>query len=165
MASIETPKADRDQAVKQPNSKHCFVCGVNNESGLAMKFYEHGPGDVTATYEVPEHFQGYPGVVHGGIIAAMLDEVAGRAAMTGKHEQFRYSAKLEIKYRKPVPIGEPLLVHGWVVEQRGSRAIAKADLRQQDGTLLSEAEALLVDLPDSVSEEQLSELGWRVYPD
>ena len=165
MASSETLKDDRDQVVKQPNSNYCFVCGVKNESGLGMKFYEHGPGEVTATFEVPQHYQGYPGVVHGGIIAAMLDEVAGRAAMTGKHEQFRYSAKLEIKYRKPAPTGEPLLVHGWVVEERGSRALAKADLRLEDGTLLSEAEALLVNLPDSVDEDQLNELGWRVYPD
>jgi hypothetical protein len=52
-----------------------------------------------------------------------------------------------------------------VVEERGSRAIAKAELRLEDGTLLSEAEALLVDLPDIVDEDQLALLGWRVYPD
>jgi uncharacterized protein (TIGR00369 family) len=165
MPSNETQPHGRDQAIKQPNSHHCFVCGVRNTNGLGMKFYENGPGDVTASYVVPEHFQGYPGVVHGGVVAAILDEVAGRAAMTGKHDRFRYTAKLEIRYRKPTPLGEPLHVHGWVVEQRGSRVIAKADLRLEDGTLLSDAKALLADLPDIVDEDQLAGLGWQVYPD
>jgi uncharacterized protein (TIGR00369 family) len=165
MTSTDTQQHDRDQAIKQPNSDFCFVCGLKNTNGLGLNFYEQGPGEVTATYEVPNHFQGYPGVVHGGIVAAMLDEIAGRAAMTGKHNRFRYSAKLEIRYRRPVPTGEPLNIYGRLVEERGSRAIAKAELRLEDGTLLSEAEALLVDLPDIVDEDQLAGLGWRVYPD
>ena len=60
------------QHEKQPNSKHCFVCGVENDNGLKMTFYTVGDGIVEAEYVVPERFQGYPGVVHGGIIASML---------------------------------------------------------------------------------------------
>ncbi|TFH38200.1 MAG: PaaI family thioesterase [Anaerolineales bacterium] len=165
MMSTSPPPHDRDHAIKQPNSNHCFVCGLENGNGLGMMFYEQGPGSVMATYEVPDHFQGYPGVVHGGIVAAMLDEVAGRAAMVGKHDHFRYTVKLEIKYRQPTPTGTPLKVHGWVEKERGSRAIAKAELRLEDGTLLAQAEALLADLPGNIREDQLAALGWRVYPD
>jgi uncharacterized protein (TIGR00369 family) len=165
MVSKETQQPDRDQAIKQPNSHLCFVCGLQNENGLGMTFYEQGPGEVTASYEVPDHFQGYPGVVHGGIVAAMLDEIAGRAAMAGNHDRFRYTAKLEIRYRRPTPLGERLQIRGWVVEQRGSRTLAKAEIRLEDGTLCSEAEALLTDLPTTVNEAQKAQLGWRVYPD
>jgi hypothetical protein len=51
----------------QPNSRHCFVCGLENQFGLKLRFYETGPGEVTAEYTVPDQFQGYPGLVHGGI--------------------------------------------------------------------------------------------------
>jgi acyl-coenzyme A thioesterase PaaI-like protein len=66
---------------KQSNSKNCFVCGVENIQGLQIDFYEVEAGKVTAAITVPQHFQGYPGIVHGGIIAAMLDEVAGRTVI------------------------------------------------------------------------------------
>jgi uncharacterized protein (TIGR00369 family) len=165
MTATRPQELDGIQPVKQPNSKDCFVCGVENTNGLRMKFYEYGQGEVKAMYSVPEQFQSYPGVVHGGIIAAMLDEVASRAAMTGEPTRFRYTAKLEIRYRKPVPLGKSLYMHGWVVDDRGSRAVARGEMRLKDGTLLCEAEALLADFPGSVDEGQLAELGWRVYPD
>ena len=69
--------------MKQPNSNHCFVCGRNNPYGLHLKFYESSPGEVIVEYTVPEQFQGYPGVVHGGVVAAILDEVTGRTQMGG----------------------------------------------------------------------------------
>jgi acyl-coenzyme A thioesterase PaaI-like protein len=150
---------------KQPNSSHCFVCGVENGIGLRMTFYELGPGEVSATYKVPDHFQSYPGIVHGGILASMLDEVASRAAMTGSPTRFRSTAKLEIRYRKPAPLDETLHMRGWVTEERGSRARAKAEIRLADGTLITEAEALLADYPEPVDDEKLAALGWRVYPD
>ncbi len=55
------------QERKQPNSRHCFVCGLENEYGLGLRFYEVGPDEVTATVTIPDQYQGYPGVVHGGI--------------------------------------------------------------------------------------------------
>jgi acyl-coenzyme A thioesterase PaaI-like protein len=162
---MKTPQHQAKSLSKQPNSRFCFACGLENEHGLQMKFYELGPGEVKATYLVSDSFQGYPGIVHGGVLASMLDEVASRAAMTGEPTRFRFTAKLEIRYRKPAPIGEILHLHGWIVEDKGSRAIAKADIRLEDGTLLTEAEALLADYPAEVDESTLAELGWRVYPD
>lgn len=151
---------------KQPNSRHCFICGLENERGLGMSFYEPGPGEVTAEVIIPEHYQGYPGVVHGGITAAMLDEVLGRAAMADDHNHFRVTAKMEINYRKPVPVGEPLTLHGTLVKQRGQIAFARAELRLPDGSVGAEAEGVLADLKDSsINEEDLESLGWKVYPD
>ena len=65
----------------QPNSLKCFVCGLENPYGLHLRFFDSEPGEVIAEVTVPEQFQGYPGIVHGGIIAAMLDEAAGRSQM------------------------------------------------------------------------------------
>ena len=63
-------------AHRQPNSDFCFVCGRRNGRGLRMSFYDDGQQCVWSDYTVTEEYQGYPGIVHGGIIAAMLDEVA-----------------------------------------------------------------------------------------
>ena len=77
----------------QPNSRHCFVCGLENHFGLKLRFIETGPGEVSAEYTVPDQFQGYPGLVHGGIVTAMLDEVTGRAHMSDGETRFMYTAK------------------------------------------------------------------------
>ena len=105
--------------MKQPNSLNCFVCGVENPVGLHLTFYEQPDGEVTCDVTLPERYQGYPGIVHGGIVASMLDEIAGRAAMQGNPERFMMTAKLQVRYRKPVPIGQPLRLVGWLSRRRG----------------------------------------------
>ncbi len=148
----------------QPNSRHCFVCGLANPSGLQLRFYETGPGEVTADYTVPDHFQGYPGVVHGGIVTAMLDEVTGRAHMHGEQTRFMFTAKLEIRFRKNVPIGEPLRVVGHVEKSKTRMASSIGKIYGPDGDLLAEAKALLVNLPeDGINDVDLEALGWKVY--
>jgi uncharacterized protein (TIGR00369 family) len=151
---------------KQPNSANCFVCGRENANGLGLTFYEVGPDEVMVEVVIPSHFEGYPGIVHGGIVASMLDEIAGRAALVGEHEHFRLTAKLEVRYRKPVPSGELLRLRGVVERRRGSVAFAHAELNLPDGTLAAEANAVLVDFPGlPVDEEELKSLGWKVDPD
>lgn len=149
--------------MKQPNSLHCFVCGVENPFGLQMKFYETQPGEVKAEISVPERYQGYPGVVHGGIVSAMLDEVAGRVHMGLKEKtRFMYTAHLEVRYRKNVPVGQPLQLVGRAGKSRGRTATATGAIYNTQGELLAEASALLVEVPQDVN---LEILGWQVYPE
>ena len=151
---------------KQPNSLNCFVCGIENPCGLHLKFYTTGPGEVTANYTVPECYQGYPGVVHGGIVAAMLDEVTGRVHMGAYPPRFMYTARLEMRYRRNVPVGQPLRLVGQAGKSKGRTATAVGMIYDQEGVLLAEAEALLVDVPtDVVGGVDLETLGWKVYPD
>lgn len=151
---------------KQPNSRQCFVCGVENPFGLGLRFYETGPDEVTAEYTTPERYQGFPGIVHGGVVAAVLDEAAGRAVMAADPGRFMYTAKLEVSYRQPTPVGVPLQITGKVSRRRGRLAIATAELRLPDGTLTANAEALLANLPEQLADRPgLAALGWKVYPD
>lgn len=150
----------------QPNSRNCFVCGLANPIGLHLQFYETGPGEVTADYIVPEHFQGYPGVVHGGIVAAMLDEVTGRVHMHGDPPRLMFTARLEIKYRKNVPVGQIIRLVGQACKSKAKTATSIGKIYGPDGELLAEAEALLVDVPqDVVSTGDMEALGWKVYDD
>lgn len=130
-----------------------------------MDFYTTAPGEARAELSVPAHYEGYPGVVHGGIIAAMLDETGGRAWMDDP-TRFMVTAQLNVRYRKPVPTETPLTIIGKTGSSRGRVSEAHCEIHDPDGNVLAEAELVLVDIP----EEQLSavspeEMGWQVYTD
>ena len=153
---------------KQANSRHCFVCGLENPVGLQLKIYVTEPGVVETTYTAPDHFQGYPGVLHGGIVAAILDEISGRAQMGSDPaaSRFMFTARLEVKYRHNVPTGQPLKIVGRAGRSRSKTAEGWAGIYDQAGTLLAEANTLLVNVPpDTLDVPSLEELGWKVYPD
>jgi acyl-coenzyme A thioesterase PaaI-like protein len=151
---------------KLPNSSHCFVCGLENDFGLKLAFYQEAEGTIVVDYAVPDQYQGYPGVVHGGIVTTMMDEVLGRVFMIDDPNRFMFTAKLTTRYRKPVPTETPLMIVGKIVKDRGHIAEAKAELFGPDGTLLAEAEGLMVGLSDDLLKDMDPKaLGWRVYPD
>ena len=151
----------------QPSSRHCFVCGVENPLGLQLRFYDSEPGEVAAEYTLHENYQGYPGVAHGGVVAAMLDEAAGRSLMGDMvTPRFMFTARLNVRYRKNVPVGQPLRLVGKAGESRGRTATATSTIYDQAGNILAEAEALLINVPDQVVQNvDLSELGWQIYPE
>lgn len=153
--------------IKQPNSKMCFVCGLANPVGLHLHFYEIEPGVIESTYTAPEHFQGYPGVLHGGIVAAILDEISGRTLMGGvESPRFMFTGRLAVKYRKNVPTCQPLKIIGRAGKPRSKFVEAWAGIYDASGTLLAEANALHINVPeDQIDTSQLEELGWKVYPD
>ena len=151
---------------KQANSRHCFVCGVENPFGLHLEFYEEEPGRVVAEIVVPDQFQGYPGVVHGGVIAAMLDEVSGRTMLRGNPPRWMVTAKLDIRYRKPVPTGKRILLEGKAKEDNGKVAVVTGAIFDADRKILAESEAVMVNLPDKlVGLALFGPEDWKVYPD
>jgi uncharacterized protein (TIGR00369 family) len=151
---------------KQPNSLHCFACGLENAFGLQIHFYDNGVDEVHAEYTVPDHYQGYPGIVHGGIVATMLDELLGRSVMAQDSSYFMVSAKLTVRYRKPVPVGQPLQLLGKVIRRKSRISTSHAEICLSDGTLCAEAEGTLVHLEGfDIETERLDELGWKIYPE
>lgn len=150
---------------KQANSRSCFVCGVENPIGLHLKFYFTSPEEVAASFTASQEYQSYPGVLHGGIIAALLDETGGRVHLHGYPPRFMYTAKLEIRFRKNVPIGQPLTIIGRAGKTRSRMAESWAGIFAADGSLLAEANALYVDVPQPPDASALDDFGWKVYPD
>jgi acyl-coenzyme A thioesterase PaaI-like protein len=151
----------------QPNSKMCFICGLDNPVGLKLRIYEVEPGRVESTFTAPEHYQGYPGVLHGGIIASIIDEISGRALMGSVDKpRFMFTAKLEVKYRKNVPIGKPLKLVGKAGQDKGISAESWAGIYDaESGELLAEGNTLLVNVPENkLAVTNLAEIGWKVYP-
>jgi acyl-coenzyme A thioesterase PaaI-like protein len=154
-----------EQTAQQPSSRMCFVCGVENAAGLRIKFFNDGPNACRADVVLGYQHQGYPGVVHGGIIATMLDEAMGRAAMSGNTERFMFTAKIEVRYRQLVPLDRPLTLVARIEKDRGRLATAVAELRLEDGTLAAEASGMLAEIPPQERARMESEReGWKVYP-
>lgn len=155
--------------IKQPNSRMCFVCGLENPIGLHLHIYETEPGIVEATYVAPEHFQGFPGVLHGGIVASLLDEISSRAHMGSDPQKprFMFTAKLDVKYRKNTPIGKWLKLIGKAGKAKSRSAEAWGGVYDAEtGDLLAEANALLINVPlDQFDLSRLNELGWQIYPE
>jgi acyl-coenzyme A thioesterase PaaI-like protein len=152
----------------QPNSKMCFICGLENPVGLKLRVYEVEPGVVESMYTAPEHFQGYPGVLHGGIIATIIDEISGRALMGPvENPRFMFTAQLEVKYRKNVPIGKPLRLVGRAGQDKGRSAESWAGIYDSEsGELLAEGKTVLVNVPkEKLEVANLEEMGWKVYPE
>jgi len=140
---------------------------MENPIGLHLHIYETAPGEVESTYTAPDHFQGYPGVLHGGIVGAIIDEISGRAHMGSDplNPRFLFTAKMEVKYRKNVPIGKALKVIGRAGKSRATSAEAWAGIYDAEtNELLAEGNTLLIDVPaDQFDKPRLNELGWKVY--
>ena len=105
---------------KQHISKNCLVCGIENPLGLKTKFYELENKEVVAYFTPHTYLQSYPGILHGGISATILDETIGRAIMAYYgQESFGVTIELTLKYKKPVPLDVELKVVGRMTSDKG----------------------------------------------
>jgi acyl-coenzyme A thioesterase PaaI-like protein len=126
----------------------CFGCGPLNEDGLQMTFLPEGDFSVTE-FEVPARYQSWRGVVHGGMIALMLDEAVGWAAWHKGHPGV--TGKLEVRYRLPLRTGERVRLAGRVDKVRRTLVYATATIeRISDGATVAEATATLMEASPTV---------------
>ena len=124
------------------NDQMCFVCGKRNGDGLQLDFELVGEGGIRTEFTALKRYQGWKDIVHGGIIATILDEVMVNAAYLRKI--VAVSAKLEIKLRKPAAVGERLIFHGRIVRQGAKTLNVKAWAEQENGDVVAEATGLLM---------------------
>jgi acyl-coenzyme A thioesterase PaaI-like protein len=151
--------------VKMPASRNCFVCGRENPLGLKVAFYTTKPGTVEAKINFSKDYEGFPNIVHGGILSAILDEVTGRAQMLLK-DRFMVTAQLTIKFCLPVLVDQPYTVLGVAGDIKGRVSKSTGQILDADGRILAEADAVFVDL----AQEQIDSMAdasnyWKVYPD
>jgi len=125
----------------------CFGCGVDHETGLHLEMTAGQGLDVLARFEVTQHHQGAPGLAHGGVLATAFDETMSalnwllyRPAVTGR---------LEVDFRRPVPVGSELFVLAEVVGVVGRKIFARAEgrLDDADGPLAVRAAAVFIAVP------------------
>lgn len=159
---------------QQPSSTWCFVCGVQNPCGLKLRFFNDGYRRCLARVTLGEQYQSYPGMVHGGILATILDEAMGRAILAEgeqgdvrplTEERFVFTARLETRFRHPVPLNQEFLVRGRVDSDRGRIVQVSGEVLLADGTVAVEASATLMTIPKEQIAQMIGrDIGWQVYP-
>jgi acyl-coenzyme A thioesterase PaaI-like protein len=127
----------------------CFGCGQDNDEGLKMRFEPTAGGSV-CEFTLPDRYQSWQGVVHGGMIALMLDEAVGWAGWHAGHPGL--TGKLEVRYRQPLRVGERVRVVGRVDRVRRSLVYATATVdRAADGGRIADATATLMAVPTELT--------------
>ena len=140
----------------------CFVCGEKNDFGLHARFYETETNELVALITPSEQHQGYPGRMHGGIAATILDETIARSVSAGKVEQlWGVTMEFKAKYRKPVPLGLELKVVGRVTSE-GSRTFeGTGEILLPDGEIAVSAEGKYIKLNiNQITDDQFTGEQW-----
>lgn len=123
---------------------HCFGCGQLNIDGLRLKF-EPGPNGSVAEYTVPERFQSWAGMTHGGVVALMLDEAVGWAAWHAGHPGV--TGRLQVSYRRPLKLGERVRIVGKVENTRRTLVYVTAVVENAtDRSRVADATATLMEV-------------------
>ena len=131
---------------KLPHSKSCFVCGSQNRSGLKLQFETNG-SEVRTTWVPRPDYAGFQQVIHGGVVATLLDEIMVWACgvRTGK---FTYCAELTVRYNLPVRPEQPVTATAELVEDKRRLFLARGEIRNAAGELLASATGKYVPVKD-----------------
>lgn len=116
----------------------CFGCGQNNPVGLKLSFQWDGK-TARAEFTPTKFYQGWSGLVHGGIIMSILDEAMGYATIF--EGMNCVTSRMQANLRRPAPIDEPLIIAASIIKKTGRLVEAKAAMSLKDGTLIAEGTA------------------------
>jgi len=134
---------DMKTGMKFETYGNCFVCGENNPGGLRLHFeIDKEKKTLKTTFTAGPVFQGYDGIVHGGIVSTLLDEAMAKLVYELGYQGI--TASLQVRFKRPAPILEPLLVYGEITEVNKRLVKAKSSITKKDGTLLAEGASSFV---------------------
>jgi uncharacterized protein (TIGR00369 family) len=125
---------------------NCFGCGAYNRIGMRLRFSVDEAGIVLATLRLPKRFQGPHGFVHGGIIAAILDEAMSKAIHAGAHgaKIMALTRQMETEYLRPTPLGATLTLRGRQDRVEGRKHFCSATVSDAEDKLLARGKALFI---------------------
>jgi acyl-coenzyme A thioesterase PaaI-like protein len=136
-----------------------FVSGKLNHSGLRLHYDlergEDGRHVVVTTWTPDEEHVGFPGVAHGGLVAAVLDDVMGRVAVLRR--RWVVTAKMEVRYRAAAPLHVPLRFEAWETRHRRMAMHAEGRALLPDGTLVTDATATFLPLTPELERQMVEQ--------
>ncbi len=132
---VEMPKVILNSDL---NEGYCFGCGRNNPIGLKLDFTRDGDG-VRTEFTPDRAHQGWPGLLHGGILGCLLDEAMSNAAYATGCTCL--TASITIRLKQPVKVEVPLVVTARVTRHRKRLIETAGEIRLRDGTVIAESTA------------------------
>ncbi len=120
---------------RSPDYQGCFGCGRDNPFGLKLAFEWNGQ-EARAEFTPHENYQGWPGMVHGGIIACLLDEGMSYAALFA--QGLSITAKMQVSLKRPAAVGERLIITSSIRRKSRKLVETNASVTLKDGTLVAE---------------------------
>ena len=117
---------------------YCFGCGCNNPIGLKLAFVKEGD-TVKTEYTPDKAYQGWPGLLHGGILACLLDEAMSHAAYTTGNTCV--TASITIRQRQPIRLETPLFVTARITRHSRKLIETEGKVCLKDGTIVAESTA------------------------
>ena len=146
-----------------PHTRSCFVCGEANPLGLNLRFETDGR-IVHARFVARREHAGFKGVVHGGLVATILDEAMVWACAV-QTKQFAYCAELKVRFVAPAQPEAETLITAWLVTNRKGRIFeAESELKSAGGTLLASGTGKYLPLGDSeaavMAEDFVGDPSW-----
>ncbi len=147
---------------KQNISSNCLVCGIENDLGLKANFYELENNELVAICDTKEWHQSYPGRMHGGMSAAILDETIGRAISLSNDEVWGVTVSLDIKYKKPVPTDCTIKVVGRIIKENRKLFEGTGEIILPNGEIAVTATGKYMKMPVNkiIENENLLEKEW-----
>jgi uncharacterized protein (TIGR00369 family) len=128
-SSPRTSPESKGQALRAAAHPGCVACSTTRNHGLGLAFHDVGDGRVRATFACPASFEGYPGLLHGGIIATALDAAMTNCLFAMGHQAV--TAELSIKYRAPVRLGQVAVVEAHASRDLFPLFVMEASLNQE----------------------------------
>ena len=125
---------------------NCFGCGAQNRIGMRLRFFVEPDGAVVATVRLSRRFQGPHGFVHGGVIAAVLDEAMSKAIHASAHgaKIMALTRRMETEYLRPTPLGAVLTVRGRQDRVEGRKHFCSGSLHDAEDRTLATGVALFI---------------------
>jgi len=136
---LENKNSGKDRNLKR--MEYCFACGKKNPHGLKLSFTFDGK--FAESFFVPHAYhQGWSKILHGGLIATLLDEAmvyaayfSGIKAVTGE---------LKVRFHREAAVGGKLKIRGWIEDSRLGLFFTRANIFNEEGELVAEGEGKLV---------------------
>lgn len=151
---------------KQNNSKRCIICGVENKLGLNASFYELENNELIAVCDTKDWHQSYPGRVHGGMAAAILDETIGRAVSISDDTVWGVTVSLDIKYKKPVPTDCTIKVVGRITKENRKLFEGSGEIILPNGDIAVTATGKYMKMPvEKITQDEFAEDEWIYIKD
>ena len=143
---MTTPDTSTLTPLAFDNQHNCFGCGAQNRIGMRLRFFVDDQGNAIATLRLARRFQGPHGFVHGGVIAAILDEAMSKAIHASAHGAsiMALTRQMETEYLRPTPLGAMLSLRGRQDRVEGRKHFCSATVADADGRVLAQGKALFI---------------------